>query len=88
MLRKEFADAGIFWRLHSYSEGEVMNLKSAQQAVISTLLGHIFSLGLISQFTYSKAEDLVYSGTDFPDLFRLPVCLTEARCQHECAQDP
>lgn len=45
-------------------------------------------LGLISQFTYSKAEDLVHSVMDFPELFRYPVCLTEEGCQRECTQDP
>ena len=48
----------------------------------------VLSLGLISQFTYSKAEDLVHSVMDFPELFRYPVCLTEEGCQRECTQDP
>lgn len=50
--------------------------------------GACFFPCLISQFTYSKAEDLVYSVMDFPELFRYPVCLTEEGCQHECTQDP
>ena len=45
-------------------------MESTQREVVSVLLEHVFSLGLISQFTYSKAEDLVYSVMDFPELFR------------------
>ena len=35
-------------------------MESTQREVVSVLLEHVFSLGLISQFTYSKAEDLVH----------------------------
>ena len=63
-------------------------MESTQREVVSVLLKHILSLGLISQFTYSKAEDLVHSVQDFPELFRYPVCLTEEGCRHEWTQDP
>ena len=63
-------------------------MESTQREVVSVLLKHILSLGLISKFTYSKAEDLVHSVMDFPGLFRYPVCLTEEGCRHECTQDP
>lgn len=63
-------------------------MESTQRALVGVLLQHVFSLGLISQFTYSKAEDLVYSVRDFPELFRYPVCLTGEEGQHGCAQDP
>ena len=62
-------------------------MENAQRLVVSVLLEHVFSLGLISQFTYSRAQDLVHSVRDFPELLRYPVCLTEEGCQHECAQD-
>lgn len=62
-------------------------MENAQRLVVSVLLKHVFSLGLISQFTYSRAQDLVHSVMDFPELLRYPVCLTEEECQHECAQD-
>ena len=52
-------------------------MESTQREVVSVLLEHVLSLGLISQFTYSKAEDLVHSVMDFPELFRYPVCLTK-----------
>ena len=52
-------------------------MESAQKEVISALLACMFSRGLISQFTYSKAEDLVHSVMDFPKLLRYPVCLTK-----------
>lgn len=59
-------------------------MERTQRAVVSVLLEHIFSLGLISQFTYSKAKDLVCSAMDFPDFFHLP----EEEHQCECMQDP
>ena len=63
-------------------------MESTQREVISVLLERIFADGLISQSTYSKAEDLVHSVMDFPELFRYPVCLTEEECLYECTQDP
>ena len=62
-------------------------MESAQRELVSVLLDHIRSLGLISNSTYSGAVDLVYSVIDFPDFFRYPVCLTEEASGHECAQD-
>ena len=55
-------------------------MESAQRELAGVLLDHIHSLGLISDFTYSRAVDLVHSVIDFPELFQYPVCLTkEAR---------
>jgi len=52
-------------------------LESAQRELVCILLDHIHSLGLISDFTYSGAVDLVHSVIDFPELFQYPVCLTK-----------
>ena len=52
-------------------------MESAQRELAGVLLEHIRSLGLISDFTYSKAVDLVHSTTDFPEFFQHPVCLNQ-----------
>lgn len=52
-------------------------MESAQRELVGVLLDHIRSLGLISDFTYSKAMDLVHSMTDFPEFFQYPVSLCE-----------
>ena len=62
-------------------------MESAQRELIGVLLEHIRSLGLISDFTYSRAVDLVHSVIDFPELFQYPVCLTKEASGHECTQD-
>lgn len=62
-------------------------MESAQRELIGVLLDHIRTLGLISDFTYSKAVDLVHSVIDFPELFQYPVCLPKEASGHECAQD-
>lgn len=62
-------------------------MESAQRELVSILLDHIHSLGLISDFTYSGAMDLVHSVTDFPELFQYPVCSTKEASGFECAQD-
>ena len=62
-------------------------MESAQRELMSVLLERIFSLGLISKTTYSKAVDLVHSVIDLPELFGYPVCLTKEAGRHECAQD-
>ena len=62
-------------------------MESAQRELMSVLLGDIFSRGLISKTTYLKAEDLVHSVIDFPELFWYPVCLTKEVSKYECAQD-
>lgn len=62
-------------------------MENAQRLIVSVLLEHVFSLGLISQFTYSRAQDLVHSVMDFPELLRYPVRLAEEECRHECAED-
>lgn len=62
-------------------------MESAQRELIGALLDHVRSLGLISDFTYSKAVDLVHSVIDFPELFQYPVCLTKEASGHECTQD-
>ena len=62
-------------------------MESAQRELVSVLLNHIRSLGLISNSTYSGAVDLVHSVIDFPEFFRYPVCLIKEASGHECAQD-
>ncbi|EOS66555.1 hypothetical protein C816_00696 [Oscillibacter sp. 1-3] len=62
-------------------------MESAQRELVSVLLDHIRSLGLISNSTYSGAVDLVYSMIDFPELFQCPVRLTKEAGEYECAQD-
>lgn len=62
-------------------------MESAQQELVGVLLDHIHSHGLISDFTYSRAMDLVHSAIDFPELFQYPVCLTKEAEIRECAQD-
>ena len=62
-------------------------MESAQRELIGVLLDHVRSLGLISDFTYSRAMDLVHSVIDFPELFQYPVCLTKEADIRECAQD-
>lgn len=63
-------------------------MESAQRELMSVLLGRVFSLGLISKTTYSKAEDLVHSVMDLPEFFRYPVCLTKEASAYEYSQDP
>lgn len=62
-------------------------MESAQRELVSVLLGRIHSLGLISDFAYSKAVDLVHSVIDFPEFFQYPVCLTKEAGICECTQD-
>ena len=62
-------------------------MESAQRELMSVLLGQVFSLGLISKTTYSKAEDLVHSVIDLPEFFEYPVCLIKEASKYECAQD-
>lgn len=49
-------------------------MESAQRELVSVLLELVFSFVLISKATYLKAEDLVHSSTDLPELFQYPVC--------------
>ena len=58
-------------------------MESAQRELVGVLLDHIRSLGMISDFTYSKAIDLVHSVIDFPEFFQYPVCLTKEASVHE-----
>ena len=62
-------------------------MESAQKELVSVLLEHVFSLGLISKTTYLRAEDLVHSVIDLPEFFQYPMCLTEEVPALECAQD-
>ena len=62
-------------------------MESAQRELASVLLDHIHFLGLISDFTYFRAVDLVHSVIDFPELFQYPVCLTKEADIRERAQD-
>lgn len=62
-------------------------MESPQRELVSALLEHVLSAGLISKTTYSSALDLVHSSIDFPDFFWYPVCLTEEVDEHECTPD-
>ena len=62
-------------------------MESAQRALVSVLLDHIRSLGLISDSTCSGAMDLVHSVIDLPEFFQYPVRLTEEASEHEYTQD-
>ena len=62
-------------------------MESAQRELVSVLLDHIRSLGLISNSAYSGAVDLVHSMIDFPELFRYPARLTKEASERECTQD-
>lgn len=62
-------------------------MEHAQRELVSVLLDHIRSLGLISRSTYGRAMDLVYSMADFPELFQCPECLAEEAGNFECAPD-
>ena len=62
-------------------------MESTQRELIRVLLDRIRLRGLISDFTYSKAMDLVCSAKDFPAFFQVPVCLTKEVGGHERAQD-
>ena len=62
-------------------------MESAQRELVSVLLERVFTLGLISKTTYLKAEDLVHSVIDLPELFQYPVCLPKEAEIHECTQD-
>lgn len=62
-------------------------MESAQRELVCVLLEHIRSLGLISEFTYSGALDLVHSAMDLPELFPYPACPTEEASRHERPQD-
>ena len=60
-------------------------MESAQRELVSALLEQLFSLGLISQTTYSKAEDLVHSEIDLPEFFQYPAGLIKEAPAHERA---
>lgn len=57
-------------------------MESAQKELLKVLPDHIRSLGLISDFTYSAATDLVHSAIDFPEPFQVPVCLNQESGEH------
>lgn len=48
-------------------------MKNVQRELVSVLLGYVLEQELISRSTYSKANDLVHSVIDLPDLFVYPV---------------
>ena len=62
-------------------------MESAQRELMSVLLGRVLSLGLISKSTYSKAEDLLYSGVDLPEFFIYPECVMKEEVADECPQN-
>ena len=52
-------------------------MEHAQKELLSVLLGHVFSLGLISRQTYETAETMIFSQTEFPALLQDPACLNK-----------
>ena len=63
-------------------------MESVQRDLLSVLLGRLREMGLLSPSTYSRAEDLVRSVMDIPELLRYPVCLTKEAGVLEHSQDP
>ena len=63
-------------------------MKNVRQDLLSILIKHVYSGGLISKSTYLKAEDLVHSGIDLPEIFRYPACEPAGECDHEYPEDP
>ncbi len=62
-------------------------MESSQKELMGVLLGRLFSLGLISKTTYSKALDLVHSAIDLPEPFWYPVCLKKEAGTYEYSQN-
>ena len=62
-------------------------MESAQRELISALIEHVYSIGLLSKSMYLKAKDLVHSTVDIPELFRYSVCLTKGGSIDECAEN-
>ncbi|SFP03925.1 hypothetical protein SAMN05216343_102113 [Oscillibacter sp. PC13] len=58
-------------------------MENAQRELLSVLLGHLFSCGLISKNTYSESMDVVHALIDVPELFRYPVRLTGEASAYE-----
>ena len=52
-------------------------MESAQRELLCVLLRRLQELGLIDKSTCGRAEDLVHSDMDIPELFRYSVCLIE-----------
>ena len=48
-------------------------MEKAQRELVCVLLGHVRSLGLITDSTYFRAMDLAHSATDFPEFFHPPI---------------
>ena len=65
---------GVIWSVH--------------RDLLSVLLKYLRRTGLLSQFTYSQAEELVYSATGLSELLRYPVCAAEEANVYEYSQDP
>ena len=62
-------------------------MESVQKELVSVLLDHVRSLGIISNSTHSEAVDLVHSVIDFPEVFQYPVCMTKEGNEYEHTQD-
>ena len=63
-------------------------MESAQRELISALLEHVCSIGLLSKSTYLRAKDLVHSTLDIPELFQYPVCLEKEVDMNEYNKNP
>lgn len=83
----DFIRLAFFLSQYISMNGGDVTLDHTQKELVSVLLGHIHSLGLISHSTYSGAVELVHSRNDLPELFQVPVCLAEEAAVHERAQN-
>lgn len=57
-------------------------MESTQQTVLLTLLDALHAKGLLSNSTYSGAQNLVHSALDLPEFFWYPVCCQKEEGDH------
>ena len=62
-------------------------MESVNRELVSVLLNHVRSLGLISDAACRQAMDLVYTTKDFPEFFRYPVYLAKEVSENEHPPD-
>ena len=63
-------------------------MENIQREVIGILLERIYTLGLIGKPVYEKAENLLHSQKDFPQMFWLPPRGEKEGQLDECAENP
>ena len=59
-------------------------MQSIEKDILCVLLAKVHSLGLLSNYTYSKAKDSVHSTMDIPPFLRYPLCSVKEESIHEC----